>query len=60
MSERGAFFVFFTGLLVTMLGVGGVENSITDGELASAVLVSAVGLLIMWTGTLALKVLDNR
>ena len=48
-------FLIFTGLLVTMLGVGGVEHSITDGELAQAVVVSVVGLLIMWVGTLKLK-----
>ena len=48
-------FLIFTGLLVTLLGVGGVEHSITDGELAQAVVVSVVGLLIMWAGTLKLK-----
>lgn len=48
-------FLIFTGLLVTLGGVGGVEHSITNGELAQAVVVSSLGLLIMWVGTLKLK-----
>jgi len=55
MSERSAMFLVFTGLILTMFGVGGVENSVTDTELLSSVAVSLVGTLIMWAGTLGLR-----
>lgn len=55
MSTKQAFFVFMVGLVVTLFGVGGIENSMTDSELGLGVLVSAVGLLIMWVGTLAVQ-----
>jgi len=43
------------GILLTMLGVGGVENSITDAELLQSLAVSAVGLLLMWVATLMIR-----
>ena len=49
MSEKFAMFVFFTGLVVVMFGVGLVEGSITDSELAVGVLVSLLGCGTMWT-----------
>jgi len=55
MSERSAMFLVVVGLILTMLGVGGVENSVTDTELGSSVAVSVVGTLIMWAGTLGLR-----
>ena len=55
MTERGAFAVFIAGLLLTMLGVGGVENSITDSELFSSVVVSVLGLLAMYAATLGFR-----
>jgi hypothetical protein len=55
MSERSAMFLVFTGLILTMFGVGGVENSVTDTELGSSLAVSLVGTLIMWAGTLGLR-----
>jgi len=45
-------FLIFTGIVVTMAGAGGVEHSITDAELISSLLVSGVGLGIMYCGTL--------
>lgn len=48
-------FMFFTGLLTTLFGVGGVENSITNGELLTALAVSATGLGIMWCSTLMMR-----
>jgi hypothetical protein len=59
MSERTAMFLVVLGLLLTAAGVGGIENSITDGELLGSVLASLTGLLIMYCGTLAMKVNDN-
>lgn len=58
MSEREAFFIFFTGLLVTIFGVGGIEQSMDDMGLLNGVAVSVVGLLIMWAGSLGLR--DTR
>ena len=58
MKTNTAGILFFVGLIVTMFGVGGVENSIADSELLLSVLVSAVGLGIMYCATQALKVSD--
>ena len=55
MKTKPAFLLFFTGLIITMFGVGGVENSITNPELLSSVAVSALGLALMWVGTLAVR-----
>jgi len=55
MSEKTAMFVFMVGLLVTAFGVGGVEQSLDNAGLALGALVSLVGCLIMWAGTLGLK-----
>lgn len=55
-TERQGMFVFIVGLLTVLAGVGGVENSITDSELTSALLVSVTGLGAMYCGT----VLINR
>ena len=55
MKTTTAMFMFMLGLLITMFGVGGVENSITNTELISALAVSAVGLAIMYVGTLAVR-----
>ena len=52
---KAGFFCFTVGLLLTLGGVGGVENSIENSELISALIVSGVGLLVMWAGTLMLK-----
>lgn len=47
-----SFFLFITGFIVVGFGVGGVEQSITNTELAQAAIVATVGLLIMWCGQL--------
>ena len=56
-------FVFIVGLIVTMFGVGGVENSLNDVMLLGAVLISLGGLLIAWVGTVMIRQdewLENR
>ena len=58
MKSSTAMFVFITGLLMTFGAVGGVENSLTDTELLSALAVSVVGLLTMYCGVLGLKGAD--
>jgi hypothetical protein len=59
MSERSVFFLIIMGILLTMLGVGGVENSITNMELLQSIAVSSLGLLSMWVATLAIKTSKN-
>jgi hypothetical protein len=52
---KSGFFCFIVGFFLTLGGAGGVEHSVTDSELYSALLVSIVGLLIMWVGTLQMN-----
>ena len=49
------FFMFITGLITTMFGVGGVENSITNAQLLSGLAVAVTGLGIMYCATLMLR-----
>jgi FtsH-binding integral membrane protein len=49
------FFFIMLGLVLTMFGVGGVENSITDTELLSSLAVSVLGLMLMGVGVLMLR-----
>jgi len=60
MKTNAPMFLVFTGIVLTMFGVGGVENSITDPEFFGSLAVSAVGLGIMYCGVLMLKDLDNQ
>jgi hypothetical protein len=53
-DSRAMIFVVM-GILLTMLGVGGVENSVTDTELVQSLAVSGLGLLFMWIGTLIIR-----
>ena len=52
---KSGMFCFITGLLVTIMGVGGVEASMDNWGLANGAAVAAVGLLIMWAGTLMIR-----
>lgn len=52
---KSGMFLFVTGLLLTLGGVGGIEHSITDEELLSGVIASVVGLGIMYCGVLWLQ-----
>ncbi len=52
--NRG-FFIFIVGIIVTMFGVGGIENSLNDVMLIGAALVSMGGLLIAWVGTVMIR-----
>ena len=56
MTSQTAAILGVLGFLLTAFGVGGIESSITDGELLSAMLVSVVGLGIMYCAVAALKV----
>lgn len=59
MTERSAMFLVITGLVMTMLGVGGVENSIETVELMQSIAVAIVGLAVMACGALAIRVQQN-
>jgi hypothetical protein len=48
-------FLVFVGILLAMAGVGGVENAMTDMALVQSTLVSLVGMLLMWCGTLGIQ-----
>jgi uncharacterized membrane protein len=54
-TEKQGMFVFVVGMIVTMLGVGGVENSITNVELLQSLAVSVTGLACMYSGTVMIK-----
>jgi uncharacterized membrane protein YgdD (TMEM256/DUF423 family) len=56
MTSRTAAVLGFLGFLLTAFGVGGVENSINDGELFGAMVVSVTGLALMYCAIAALKV----
>ncbi len=55
MSERGAMIVFIAGLILTMAGVGGVENSLSNDELFGGIFISVLGLLAMYAATLGFR-----
>ena len=59
MSEKSAMFVAMVGLVMTLGGVGGIENSITNAELLDSVIVAVVGLMVMGCGVLAIKQQQN-
>lgn len=52
---NAGFFLFMAGLLLTALGAGGVESSISNYELLMATIVAATGLGIMYCGTVMIK-----
>ena len=58
MTSRTAGILGFLGFLLTAFGLGGVENSINDGELFGSMVVSITGLAIMYCAVAALKVSD--
>jgi hypothetical protein len=54
-TDRKVFFFIIMGLMLTLMGVGGVENSLTNVELLQSLAVSGLGLLLMWVATLMIK-----
>jgi len=59
MTANQSMFLFTVGLLMTLGGVGGIETSMDNAGLIAGVLVSGVGLLVMWAGTLGLNSNQN-
>jgi uncharacterized membrane protein len=58
MTSKTAAVLGFLGFLLTLGGVGGIETSITDTALLQSILVSCVGLALMYCAVSALKVSD--
>jgi hypothetical protein len=52
-------FLVITGLVMTMAGVGGIENSFETVDLLQSLAVSIVGLSVMGCGALAIRVQQN-
>ena len=55
MTSKQAMFVFIVGLLITAGAVGGVEQSLTNTDLMSSMVIAILGLLTMYCGMLGLK-----
>ena len=60
MTKDGAMICFTVGLLMTIGGVGTIEQDPTTNGLITGLLVAIVGLMVMGCGTLAMKVLEDR
>jgi hypothetical protein len=59
MTEKSAMFLVITGLVITMAGGGGIENSFETVELIQSLAVAIVGLALMACGALAIRVQQN-
>ncbi len=58
-KDTQAFIFAAFGMLLTMLGVGGIEHSVTDTALLQSLAVSVLGLCFMWIATVILKSVDT-
>ena len=47
--------MFMFGLILTMFGVGGIEQSVENTALISSIAVSVLGLALMYVGTLGVR-----
>lgn len=47
------------GLLLTALGVGGIDDSVTDADLWLSTAASVIGLVMMWAGVVIIKANDE-
>jgi hypothetical protein len=57
--KKEAVVVFIAGLLLTMAGVGGIEDSRENWDLALSVFVSTIGLLLFWCGVKMIQVTNS-
>jgi hypothetical protein len=58
MTSKQAMFVFIAGLLITFGAVGGIEQSVSNTDMISCMVVAIVGLLTMYCGSLGIKGAD--
>ena len=56
MTSKTAAILGALGFLLTLGGVGGIENSITNSELVGAMVVACTGLAVMYCAVAAVKV----
>jgi hypothetical protein len=56
MKDSTAMFLVVAGLVLTMLGVGGIEASMDSVGLLQGLFVAIVGLMTMGAGVLAIRV----
>lgn len=56
MNRTSANFLLIVGFLMTLGGVGGVEQSLDNPTLITALVVSILGLAIVWCGITAHKI----
>jgi hypothetical protein len=59
MTSKTAAILGFLGFLLTLGGVGGIEQSINDSELFGSMVVACTGLAIMYCAVAALKVSES-
>ena len=60
MTRNETNFILIVGFIITFGGVGGIEVSQTDTEMMGSMIVSIIGLLVLYAGILAMRVLDSR
>jgi hypothetical protein len=60
MQQRTGLIRIIAGLLFTLLGVGGVENSLTTPELLASIAVSGLGLAFMFWATVDINRQTNQ
>lgn len=58
MTSKQAMFVFIVGLVITFGAVGGIEQSVSNSDLMSSMVIAIVGLLTMYCGMLGIKGAD--
>lgn len=51
--------LLMVGLLLTALGVGGIDDSVTDADLWLSTAASVIGLVMMWAGVVIIKANDE-
>ena len=55
MTQGHGLFLFITGLVLAMLGVGGVEGSLDNEGLVTGMLVALLGCAVMGCGVMMIK-----
>jgi SNF family Na+-dependent transporter len=55
MTTKAAMFVFITGLIMTFGAVGGIEQSVSNEDMMSSMVIAIVGLLTMYCGMLGIR-----
>ena len=59
MNNTQANFILVVGFLLVFGGVGGIEQSVDNAGLVGGMLISTLGLAMVWCGVRAHKILGN-